>query len=76
MNSRGARKTCLAIVNEEAEGSPIDTRRVLARIANRIRAEVYADLVAEFRKLANRSASGQSVARELLAICKALETGK
>jgi hypothetical protein len=76
MNSRGARKTCLAIVAEEAEGSPIDTRRVLARVANRIRAEVYADLVEELRELANRSGSGQSVAPELLAICEAFEAGE
>lgn len=33
------RERCLAIVLAEMEGAPTDTRRVLTRIANRIRDE-------------------------------------
>lgn len=58
------------VIEQESIGVPVDTRRVLVRVANRVRGEVMQPIVDALRLAADRSAAGVDVSAELLRIAE------
>ena len=61
------------VIAQESTGAPVETRRVLVRVANRVRGEVVPPIVEALRLAADRSAAGVDVSAELRDLASKIE---
>jgi hypothetical protein len=61
------------VIAQESVGAPVETRRVLVRVANRVRGEVMPTIVEALRSAADRSAAGVDVSAELRDIASKIQ---